>query len=86
MSVSSSDQRSAQRKVQNEQIAAETPLSPPDLPPGAKPLPVEEHLRALQRKPQAFLGVVENGLVRLIDPDVRLPERSSVIVVASGKP
>jgi len=31
----------------------------------------------------AVVGVVENGLVRLLDPRVRLPEQSRVIVVAA---
>jgi hypothetical protein len=85
MPVPSSDQRSAQRKMLDEKIAAEPLLPHPDLPPDAKPLPVEDHLRLLQRKPQAFLGIVENGRVRLVDPDVRLPEKANVIVVAPGQ-
>ena len=35
------------------------------------------------RRPVAVLGVVENGLVRPLDPQVKLPERSRVIIVAS---
>jgi len=31
----------------------------------------------------AVAGVVENGLVRPLDPSVTLPERSRVIIVAS---
>ena len=72
-----------QRRLRDEQIAAEAPLAPLELPPDAPALPVEEHLRKLCR-PQAFLGVVENGVIRPVDPGVRLPERSSVIIVAAG--
>jgi hypothetical protein len=85
MPVPSSDQRNAQRKMLDEQIAAEPLLPHPDLPPDAKPRPVEDHLRLFHRKPQAFLGIVENGRVRLVDPEVRLPEKASVIVVATGE-
>ena len=76
------DGRTAKRKKRDEQIAVEPPLPPLELPPDAKPAPVEHHLRKLRRQPRAFLGVVENGVVRPLDPDVRLPERSSVIIVA----
>jgi hypothetical protein len=31
----------------------------------------------------AVVGVVENGIVRLLDAEVKLPEHSRVIVVAS---
>ena len=31
-----------------------------------------------------WAGIVENGVVRLLDPAVKLPERSRVIVVAEG--
>ena len=82
--VPTSDQRSARRKALDEQIAEEPMLAIPELGPEAKAMPVEEHLRLLKRKPQAFLGVVENGQIRLVDPDVRLPEKASVIVVAPG--
>jgi hypothetical protein len=51
------------------------------LPPDAVPRPVEEHLRRIRPRPQAFLGVVENGLVRPVDPGIRLPERACVIIV-----
>jgi hypothetical protein len=32
----------------------------------------------------AVVGVVENGVVRLLDAEVKLPEQSRVIVVASN--
>ena len=48
----------------DEEIAAEPKLSHPDLPPDAKPAPMEAHLARLRRRPVAVAGVVENGLVR----------------------
>jgi hypothetical protein len=45
-------------------------------------MPVEDHL-ARHRRPIAVAGVVENGLVRPLDPKVKLSERSRVIIVAS---
>jgi hypothetical protein len=53
----------------------------PAVPPGEQPRPLEGQLR--HRHPVAVVGVVENGLVRLLDPRVRLPEQSRVIVVAA---
>lgn len=76
------DDRSADRRALDEAIAAEAPLSPPDLPTGAAPAPMESVLRK-SRKPVAVAGVVENGLVRPLDPTIRLPERSRVIIVAT---
>jgi hypothetical protein len=82
MTTPEPDLRSPQRRARDEQIASEPQLPPPDLPSGAVGSPVESHL-ASQRRPLAVAGVVENGLVRPLDPDVRLPERSRVIIVAS---
>ena len=76
------DERSPSRKELDEQIAAEPPLPPPILAAGAKPLPVGAHL-GRQHRPLAFAGVVENGLVRPLDPEVKLPEHSRVIIVAT---
>jgi hypothetical protein len=76
------DDRSASRRKLDEQIAAEAPLPPPVLPLDAKALPVESHLGKCQR-PLAVAGIVENGLVRPLDPDVKLTEHSRVIIVAS---
>ena len=42
-------------------------MPPPRLPRGARPTPVEAHLDRLRRLPVAVVGVVENGLVRLLD-------------------
>ena len=77
------DQRSPARQARDEQIVAEPPLAPPDLPPEAVPSSVEAHLGRLRRRPLAVAGVVENGLVRPLDPAVKLPEHSRVIIVAS---
>ena len=81
MATPAPDQRSQVRREQDEQIAAEPPLPPPPLPPDAPTVPVEAHLT--HRRPVAVAGVVENGLVRPLDPNVKLPERSRVIIVAS---
>ncbi len=77
------DQRSPARCARDEQIAAEPPLAPPELPPDASPSPVEAHLGRLRRRPLAVAGVVENGLVRPLDPAVKLPEHARVIIVAA---
>jgi hypothetical protein len=43
---------------------------------------VESHL-GRRRRPLAVAGVVENGLIRLLDPAVTLPEHSRVIIVTT---
>jgi hypothetical protein len=83
MTTSKVDDRSPGRRVRDEQIAAEPPLAPLELPPDAVPSPVEVHLGRLRRRPVAVVGVVENGLVRPIDPTVKLQEHARVIIVAS---
>ena len=83
MTALAPDPRDPQRRAHDEQIASEPQLPPPELPPGAAASPLEAHL-ASRRRPVAVAGVVENGLVRPLDPGVRLPERSRVIIVASG--
>ena len=77
------DPRSPGRRAQDEQISAEPQRAPQELPPGAVPSPMEAHLSRRHRRPLAVAGVVENGLVRPLDPTVKLPERSRVIIVAS---
>ena len=77
------DDRSLERRALDEQIAAEPPMPPPDLPPDATPMPLEAHLRFMSARPLAVLGVVENGLVRPFDPEAKLSENSRVIIVAS---
>jgi hypothetical protein len=83
MTTPEPDRRSPQRKARDEQIASEPQLAPLALPPDAVPLPVEAHL-GRQRRPVAVAGIVENGLIRPLDPSVKLPERSRVIIVAAG--
>ncbi len=58
-------------------------MSPPELPPEATPSPVESHLARFRRRPVAVAGIVENGLVRPLDPAVKLAEHSRVIIVAA---
>jgi hypothetical protein len=82
MTAPAPDTRSAERRDRDEQIASEPQLPPPDLPPGAAASPVEAHLRP-RRRPVAVAGVVENGLVRPLDPGVKLPEHARVIIVAT---
>jgi hypothetical protein len=77
------DQRSPGRRARDEQIAAEPPLAPLELPADAVASPMEMHLGRQHRRPLAVAGVVENGVVRPLDPAVRLPERSRVIIVAT---
>jgi hypothetical protein len=81
MPTAQHDLRSGRRKALDEQLASEAHLPVPELAPGDQPRPLETHLR--HRRPVAVIGLVENGLVRLLDPVVRLPEQSRVIVVAT---
>ena len=83
MSNPENDQRSAERRAQDEQIAVEPPMAPLDLPPDTPSSLVEAHLARYRRRPLAVAGVVENGLVRPLDPAVKLAEHSRVIIVAS---
>jgi len=76
------DDRDAERRTADDQIASEAQLVAPELPADAQSMPVESHLSELAR-PIAVAGVVENGLVRIVDPAVVLPEHARVIVVAT---
>jgi hypothetical protein len=76
------DQRSPARLAADEQIAAEPKRLPLELPADALAAPLEAHL-APRRRPVAVAGVVENGVVRPLDPAVKLAERSRVIIVAT---
>jgi hypothetical protein len=80
------DSRSPERRAQDERIAAEPQLAPPDLPADATPEPVEAHLARQIRRPLAVAGIVENGLVRPLDTTVKLPEHARVIIVTSEQP
>ena len=77
-----SDQRSHNRRVRDEQIAAEPPLPPVELPPSAIGSPVEKHLAQHPRQPLAILGIVENGLVRPLETVSKLADNSRVIIIA----
>jgi hypothetical protein len=77
------DQRSPARRTLDEKIADEPPLAIPELPTGATSASMEAHLNRQHRRPVAVAGVVENGLVRPLDPTVHLQERSRVIIVTS---
>ena len=76
------DTRSERRKALDEQLAAEPLLPIPEPAPGEVPRPLEAHLRP-RRRPVAVIGVVENGVIRLLDTEVKLPEQSRVIVVSA---
>jgi hypothetical protein len=77
------DRRSPGRRARDEQVGSEPQRAPLELSPDAPSSPVETHLG--RRRPVAVVGVVENGLVRPLDPTVKLPERARVIIVASGE-
>jgi hypothetical protein len=82
MTTPAVDSRSPERRARDEQIAVEPMLPPLDLPPDAAASSVEVHL-PWRRRPLAVAGVVENGLVRPLDPAVKLPEHARVIIVAT---
>ncbi len=83
MTTPKTDDRSPERRARDEQIAAEPEMPALELPPDAPATPVETHLDPKRWHPMAVMGVVENGVVRPLDPAVKLPERSRVIIVAS---
>jgi hypothetical protein len=82
MIAPSPDDRSPERKALDEQIAAESPIAWPEVPAGAKPMPIEA-LMASRRRPIAVAGIVENGLIRPLDPTVHFAEHARVIIVAT---
>ncbi len=83
MAIPEADQRSKERRALDEQIAAEPKLPPLELPQNSSSSSVETHLARHRRRPLAMAGVVENGLIRPLDPTVMLPEHSRVIIVAA---
>ncbi|MCI0333100.1 MAG: hypothetical protein L0228_07745 [Planctomycetes bacterium] len=85
MAIPETDQRSHQQRARDEQIAAEPQLPPPEIPADAVASPVDTHLGRLRRQPVALAGIVENGLVRPLDPAIKLPEHSRVIIVAETR-
>ncbi len=76
------DDRSAERRELDERIASEPHLPAPEIPADAVPRPLEAILGP-RRRPVAFAGVVENGLVRPLDASVHLAEHARVIIVAA---
>lgn len=83
MTTPGADQRSPERRLRDEKIASEPRLAPLELAPDESPSSMESNFGQLRRRPVAVAGVVENGLVRPLDPTVKLPEHSRVIIVAS---
>ena len=77
------DERSAERRRRDEQIATESRMPPLKLSPEATAMPMEAHLARQCPRPLAVVGIVENGLVRPLDSTVKLPEHARVIIVAS---
>jgi hypothetical protein len=77
------DKRTPGRRALDEQIANEPQKAPLDLPADTSASPVETHLEKYRRRPVAVAGVVENGLVRPLDPAVKLAEHARVIIVTS---
>lgn len=82
MTMPPPDTRSERRRALDGQLAAEPMLSIPEAAPGDVLRPLEAHLPT-RRRPVAVVGVVENGVVRLLDAEMELPEQSRVIVVAA---
>ncbi len=83
MTIPEVDPRSPARRARDEQIAAEPRMAPLDLPADAVGSSVMAHLVLHHRRPLAVAGIVENGLVRPLDPDVKLPENARVIIVTA---
>jgi hypothetical protein len=71
------------QKRMDEQIAAEAPMPAPAIAADEQPRPMEAHMQRLRRRPIALRGIVEKGLVRPLDPHVKLPENAQVIIVAT---
>ena len=83
MEMSHSDTRGPDRRARDEQLAAESPLPPLELSADASSAPMEVHLGRLRPNPLAVSGIVENGVIRLLDPTIHLPEHARVIILAS---
>ena len=83
MTAPEADRRSPERRLRDEQIAEESPLVPLELPPDATSSPMEAHLGRHSRRPMAVAGIVENGLVRPLDSEIKLPEHARVIIIAA---
>ena len=81
--IPESDSRSPARRALDDQIAAEPKMSPLEVPENVATAPMEAYLPRRRMRPLAVAGIVENGLVRPLDPTVILTEHSRVIIVAS---
>jgi hypothetical protein len=79
------DDPSAARLARDEENTLELHLPPLPFRSGAVS-PMEPHFAQRHWHPMAVVGVVENGLVRPLDPAAELPERSRVIIVATETP
>jgi hypothetical protein len=84
MGIPNLDERSSDRRLRDESIAAEPHLPPPEIPTNAVPTSMEAQLGRLRRQPIAIAGLVENGVIRPLDPTVKLPEFARVIIVAES--
>jgi hypothetical protein len=82
MSQISHDDRTLERRTLDDAIANEAKLPIPDHTETYPRAFMEEHLEKLHR-PVAVPGVVENGVIRLLDSTIILPEHTRVIVVAT---
>ena len=58
-------------------------MPPAELPPDTPFSSVETQLARHGQRPMAVAGIVENGVVRPVDPTVKLPEHLRVIIVAT---
>ncbi len=82
MTTGEVDTRSKLRRELDEAAASEPMLEAPRLSPDAILRPIEALLRSSKR-PSAVPGIVENGVVRPLDPNVKLIERAQVLIVSS---
>ena len=82
MTTPQPDNRSPERRALDEAIAAEPPLPKRQLTPDTVTASLETHLAKI-RRPLAVAGVVENGVIRPIDPTIRFAEHTKVIIVTT---
>ena len=75
------DTRTPEQIASDERIASEPHEPIPKISPDTPRYPLEYF--ESKRRPTATMGIVENGIVRPLDPNVHLTEQSRVIIVAS---
>ncbi len=80
------DDRSPWRRAEDERIASEPQKPIPHFPDDAPMAPAEQLLAKRRRRPLAVAGIVENGVVRPLDPTIKLTELSQVMIVSSKGP